>query len=234
MSEFTGFPDRMEYTSVPNVLINEVLLKAGDAGLIKVVLYTVARLYRKRGYPKYVTGAELSGDAALMQGLGDDSDSAVIRWLDEAVARHVLLECEVADAAGTRDRVFMLNTPNNKTTMGKIAGGEIVLPGRQAAAAVYEPAPPPPDIFTLYEQNIGVLTPLIAEQIKELLARHGENWLRDAVSEAVALNKRNIRYITRILENWGERGRTDGAYRAGHKTDPDKYIRGKYGHVVRR
>ena len=37
------------------------------------------------------------------------------------------------------------------------------------------------------------------------------------------------------LERWSAEGKDDGTYRGDFKkTDPDKYIKGKYGHMVRR
>lgn len=103
------------------------------------------------------------------------------------------------------------------------------------------PAPPvseaeSPDIFTLYEENIGMLTPLIADYLKEAESRYPRNWIVDAIKEAVSTNKRHWRYIASILERWQTEGRSDGAYQQypekGH--DPDKYIRGRYGHIVQR
>ena len=94
----------------------------------------------------------------------------------------------------------------------------------------------PPDIFTLYEENIGMLTPLIADELKEAVKQYPELWIRDAIKEAVEQNKRNWRYIARLLEHWSVEGKDDGTYRRHLKanTDPDKYVKGKYGHMVQR
>jgi hypothetical protein len=36
------------------------------------------------------------------------------------------------------------------------------------------------------------------------------------------------------LENWLAEGRSDGTHqRDTQKTDPDKYLKGKYGHIVK-
>ncbi len=99
---------------------------------------------------------------------------------------------------------------------------------------VYVAAEEQPDIFTLYEENIGMLTPLIADELREAEKLYPENWIKDAIKEAVSLNKRNIRYIVRILEHWLAEGKGDGTHRRYSKTDPDKYIKGKYGHMVQR
>jgi DnaD/phage-associated family protein len=92
------------------------------------------------------------------------------------------------------------------------------------------------DIFTLYEQNIGMLTPLIADELREAGKLYPENWIKEAIKESAALNKRNWRYIARILEHWSTEGKDDGTHRGNSKkiADPDKYIRGKYGHMVQR
>ncbi len=110
-------------------------------------------------------------------------------------------------------------------------GGEEVYFSRK----VSEPAPPKPNIFALYEENIGLLTPMIAEELKEAEKRYPGKWIEEAFREAVVLNKRSWRYIARILESWASGGKDSGEHRPGAKKNgPDKYIRGKYGHLVKR
>jgi DNA replication protein len=76
---------------------------------------------------------------------------------------------------------------------------------------------------------------MVSEYLRDALKTYPESWIRDAIKEAVALNKRSWRYIERILERWTTEGRDDGTYRGdSKKTDPDKYIKGKYGHMVQR
>jgi DnaD/phage-associated family protein len=93
-----------------------------------------------------------------------------------------------------------------------------------------------PSIFTLYEQNVGLVTPIIADRLVEAIERYPEAWVEDAIEEAVAYNRRNWRYIQRILENWASEGRTDEANRGDPSRDlnRDKHLRGKYAHLFRR
>jgi DNA replication protein len=63
-----------------------------------------------------------------------------------------------------------------------------------------------PNIFKLYEENIGPLTPLIADALKdaeEILGGMG----REAIELAVKNNKRNWKYCEAILKRWKEEGR---------------------------
>jgi DnaD/phage-associated family protein len=79
-----------------------------------------------------------------------------------------------------------------------------------------------------------MLTPMIAEELREAEKLYPETWIRDAIKAAVNQNKRKWSYISAILERWSAEGRSDGTYQRDSKTDPDKYIKGKYGHMVRR
>ena len=98
--------------------------------------------------------------------------------------------------------------------------------------------PEQPNVFRLYEQNIGLLTPLIAERIVGALERYPGAWIEEAIAEAVTYNRRNWRYIARILENWAVAGRGDDAREAtlneenrrrdAHILDPNQYRDGRH------
>jgi DnaD/phage-associated family protein len=68
-----------------------------------------------------------------------------------------------------------------------------------------------PNIFVLYEQNIGLLTPIIADDLREAEKLYAADWIADAFREAVAQNKRTWRYVQRVLERWAKEGRGTGA-----------------------
>jgi DNA replication protein len=95
--------------------------------------------------------------------------------------------------------------------------------------------PPAVNIFALYEQNIGMITPMIAEELKEAEKLYPPQWIEEAFKEAVTLNKRSWKYIARILERWASEGKDSGEYRRDiKKNGSDKYVKGKYGHLVQR
>jgi DNA replication protein len=64
-----------------------------------------------------------------------------------------------------------------------------------------------PNIFVLYEQNIGLLSPLIADELKDAADRYPEEWIEAAFREAVQNNKRKWKYISAILRRWETEGR---------------------------
>ena len=76
---------------------------------------------------------------------------------------------------------------------------------------------------------------MIAEELKEAEKLYPAEWIESAFKEAVTLNKRSWRYIARILERWAIEGKDDGKPGRDFKKEDDreKYIRGKYGHMVK-
>ena len=154
--------------------------------------------------------------------------------LEMATKRGTILHLAVG-RDGVPEDVYFLNTDYNRQIVAKIQSGELELPGLKTEGKTYVETEEQPDIFTLYEQNIGMLTPMIAEELREAEKLYPETWIKDAIKKAVSLNKRNWRYIAAILERWSAEGKGNGTYRRDFKqTDPDKYIKGKYGHLVKR
>jgi DNA replication protein len=64
-----------------------------------------------------------------------------------------------------------------------------------------------PNIFVLYEQNIGLLSPMIADELTDAAAHYPQDWIEAAFREAVQQNKRKWSYIRAILRRWETEGR---------------------------
>ena len=103
----------------------------------------------------------------------------------------------------------MLNSEQGRVALaasvkGRVASGEG--PELESSEAAVER----PNIFAMYEDNIGIMSPMIAEELREAEQLYPEAWIEDAFREAVENNKRSWRYISRILERWSREGRGDG------------------------
>lgn len=237
MEQFKGFPAKAQFTPLPNAFFSTLLPKISDIAELKTTLHVFRTLHQKRGFPRFTSYRELLGDKSLMDSLKGDArppDEVLRQALEMAARRGTFLHLAL-DRDGVPEDIYLLNTESDKQTMAKIQNGELELSGLKAKEPALIDTEEPPDIFSLYEQNIGMLTPMIAEELRDALKVYPENWIRDAFKEAVKNNKRKWSYISAILESWTTEGRGDGTYRGdSKKTDPDKYIKGKYGHIVRR
>ncbi|OGO18360.1 MAG: hypothetical protein A2Z15_08820 [Chloroflexi bacterium RBG_16_50_11] len=235
MTQFQGFPSggKVLYTAIPNVFFSALLPQITDIAELKVTLHIISALYNRKGYPRFIRYGELMGDAALMQGL-KGSEATLRDALKKAVERGSLLSLSV-EKEGASEDIYLLNDESSRQAVEKIRSGELKLAGLKTGLPEPASAEPLPDIFTLYEQNIGMLTPMIADELRDAERLYPTDWIRDAIKEAVTYNKRNIKYIAKILENWSVEGRSDGTYQRDSKaTGTDKYFKGKYGHMVRR
>jgi DnaD/phage-associated family protein len=61
-------------------------------------------------------------------------------------------------------------------------------------------------VCTLYEQNIGILSPILAQELDELATTYELNWIEEAIKEACSMQKRHLKYIAAILARWGVEG----------------------------
>ena len=124
--------------------------------------------------------------------------------LERAVARGTLLHVTV-DAEGELEEWYMVNSANGREVMEKLRAGELDLMADVAEDVQLQVERP--TIFVLYEQNIGMLTPMIADELREAERHFPADWIADAFREAVAMNKRNWKYVLAILERWRVEGK---------------------------
>ncbi|MFC1875536.1 DnaD domain-containing protein [Chloroflexota bacterium] len=237
MKPFHGFPARMTFTPIPNLLLNRLMPDISDITELKTTLHIMEILYRKKGYPRFVTFNELLGNSDVIRSLkeaAEPAEESLHKALEKASKRETLLHLAI-EQDGKSEDIYFLNTPPDRQTVAKIQNGELKLPGLKVGIKMPACTDELPNIFTLYEDNIGMLTPMISEELKEAERLYPITWIQDAIKEAVNQGKRKWSYTVAILESWSTEGRSDGAHkRDSKKDDPDKYIKGKYGHMVQR
>lgn len=225
MSAFSGFAAKAGFTPIPNPLFSQLLTSIDSLDELKVTLYLFFLIYHQRGSSRLVALDQLRADRTLMSDLSPERLEAA---LAAATSRGGILHLESAEGSEGR-HLYLINNEEGRATEQRLrqqgAASEVV--------AAESPAEPLPNIFVLYEENIGLLTPIIAQELEVAAQRYPPAWIREAFVEAVALNKRSWRYISRILERWESEGRSDAAP-GRDSAETDKYFRGKYGRFVRR
>ena len=235
MKAFDGFPANMQFTPIPNLFMN-MLMPQMNSPELKCMLYIFQTIYAKKGAPRYASLSELLASAPLiasMQSEGKTDAEAIVSALGQAETRGAIIDLEVVQD-GRSEHLYFLNTQSDREAVERIRCGEMKLPKIEAVKPATIPAQPK-DIFSLYEENIGMLTPMTAEEIKDALTQYPEEWIRDAIREAVNANKRNWRYIARILERWTTEGKKDGTHQPDNQKDAaDKYTSGPFGHLIQR
>ena len=208
---FAGFPRKVRFTPVPNPVFGPLLEQIDDVAELKCTLRVIWLLHQKRGFPRYVTIDELAADLVLVRALAgeaEDPGSEVRRGMALAVQRGTMLEGAIGQD-GARQHVYMMNTEADRRALAELEGVEPSVP-RTPGADGWERAAERPNIYVLYEDNIGMLSPMVSEELKEAEDLYPPAWIEDAFREAVTHNKRSWRYVAAILERWEREGRGDG------------------------
>jgi DNA replication protein len=209
---FKGFPGgEVRYTPLPDLFFSELLPAIRELAELKVTLHILWLLHGQKGYPRYVSGNQLRGDATLLKGLreaGETAIGALERGLDLAVARGTLLRLTTWRGHGTEttaDEWYLLNDAEGRRAYRELEEGAL-----QLDVHVVPSTPPPadrPTVYDLYERHIGLLSPTIAEELSEAAEMYPARWIEEAFEIAVERDVRRWRYVRGILDRWMREGK---------------------------
>jgi DnaD/phage-associated family protein len=141
--------------------------------------------------------------------------------LQRAVERGTLLRAALPQGEDGPQELYFLNSPKGRAAVKAIAEGEWRYTGD--ALQPVDVRQDVPNIYRLYEEHIGPLTPMIAEDLREAEASYPPEWIEDAIRVAVENNVRNWRYIVAVLQRWKEKGRDERKNRRDTEKDRRRY-----------
>ena len=216
--EFEGFPRKMRYTPVPNQIFGPLLEGMDDLAEIKCVLRFLWLMNQKKGFPRSISRQELFSDPILIsavRGTSDTPNIAIGEALQKAVDHGILIAADINEG-NSDDSIYLLNTDSERRFIGEVksVSSESMLKTELNSMPVSRP-----NIFSLYEDNIGMLNSIISDELKEAEELYPQEWIEDAFRESVVQNKRSWRYVCAILERWENEGKSDGRTGRYSKTD---------------
>ena len=228
--KFEGFPGgKVRLTRIPAQFFRELLPKIDHLAELKVTLYALWFLDQKEGNFRWLRTADFTRDRVFMEGLGNQRNQALEEGLQHALARGTLIKAEVPGEKGPED-YFFLNSPRGRAAVEAINKGRWQPTGNPDQPIALDLDKP--NIFKLYEENIGPLTPMIAEDLKDAEQTYPPEWIADAVKIAVENNVRRWRYIQAILQSWKKEGRNE-QNRGDTEKDRRRYIEGPFAEFIR-
>lgn len=215
---FSGFQeDTTSQIPIPEQFFLQVLFEIDNLDELKLTLYLFWRFEHMEGSFHYLRLSDLLKDNYLVHSFGEGprkTRKAIEEALHRASSRGTLLSA-VIPPKRKRDKLICLNSAKGRAMMSAIQRGEWRtiehLPER---GEIYTARP---NIFQLYEANIGPLTPMIADALRDAEKTYQASWIEEAFHIAVERNKRNLHYIEAILHRWQEEGRDD------RKNQPDRF-----------
>ncbi len=219
MEKFKGFTDSETFTELPDSFFRQLLNEITDTDELKVTLYAIWRIGHMDG--PFHAMCQTDFDAKDL-GLAADE---VVSGLGKAVERGTLLKSE-----HEADTFYFLNSPRGRAAAEAFAKGN----WRESAKIMSAPPVERPNIFKLYEENIGPLTPIIADMLREAEKEYRNEWFEEAFEIAVTRNVRNWKYVEAILKRWKEKGKDERKDQQDAGKDFKRYSEGEFADYFKR
>ena len=220
---FEGFRTGSKAVAIPVEFFNELMPTLNRGVEIRVVLHVIYMIFRKSGRIRAVSFEELVNETSLRAALSQDTYRFQIKEaLDRGVQAGALLECHL----NQHDFLYFLNNEGGRRQYQQIQMGTLAFSEDSQIATSINLNKTTPIIA--YEQEIGTVTPAIADAIREAEGLYPTEWIVEALNLASTNNARSWRYVDAILKRWNKEGRNDETnWRNNESTDP-------YSHLYRR
>jgi len=207
---FEGFPSgKVNFTRIPSPFFRDLLPQIDNLAELKVTLYALWQVTRLEGKVRYLREDDFTSDPLFMEGMGDTPEAAreaVEQGLARAVERGTLMRVGVKHK-GQALAVYFFNSPKGRAAAEAAQEEDWQPPSREAPSTTLDIEQP--NIYQLYEENIGPITPLVADLLRDAEELYPESWIEHAFQIAVENNVRKWKYIEAILRSWQEEGRDE-------------------------
>ena len=206
----SNIPKDIRYTPTPNLVFGKLLNQIDDINDLKFILRIIWMINQIKRVPKYVTIEEIMADKIVHAIINTKSNTPThatcLSMIKNPQFSNLLICHEICTSKSTNTAVAF-NTSRNKTMLNKTKNLD-------KSDSVFQPdgdvSKESHNIFKLYEDNIGTLNPIIADELKIAETTYPDTWITSAFKESVLRNKRSWNYIKTILENWHREGKNHG------------------------
>ena len=213
MTIFKGFTDSESFTQLPDTFFQKLLPEISDPAELKVTLFFLWRVQHMEGPFRALCQTDFEEKV-----LGLTAEEVAV-GLEKAVQRRSILKAE-----HEADVFYFLNSPRGRAAAEAFAKGD----WRESAKIMSAPVVERPNIFKLYEENIGPLTPMIADMLKDAEGTYSDEWIAEALEIAVTRNVRNWKYVEAILKRWKEKGKYEGKDRQDADKGSERYTKSEF------
>lgn len=217
VDKFPGFTSSETFTQVPDSFIR-LINEMDDIAELKVTLYAIWRIEHMEGNFRALCVTDFETEPLGL------SLEEIQRGLGKCIERRTLLKAE-----HEADIFYFLNSPRGRLAAEAFANGQ----WREAGRIMSEPMKKS-NLFKLYEENIGALTPLLSDMLREAEKNYPSMWFEEAFEMAVSRNIRNWKYVEAILARWKEKGKDERKDRQDPVKDADRYTDGEFSEFLKR
>jgi len=227
MTPFSGFlPGKQPTFAVYAQFVTDLLPQIDDLIELKVTIYAMWAIQQREGTYRYLLRRDFTSSAELLAGIG--GETGLDHGLAQACVRGSLLSVEV-ELGESNERLYFINTQMGRNGYEQVRLG-LWQPGSERLPV--EILPERPNIYRLYEDHFGSLTPMIADMLKDAEKEFPLSWIVEAMRIAVAKNALNWRFVQAVLDRWQREGKGNAVAQRPDERDGKRYITGEYADFI--
>lgn len=241
--KFSGFSGGKASTfSLPTDFISKLLPLIDDFAELQVTVFAFYAVQQREDQNRHLRLHDFKTHLPLLRALTlaapkGKPEAVLEKALETACKRGTLLRGDVEDpkTGAVLDTLYFINTEAGRAAVAQIERGEWK---PIKSSEEIEILPERPNLYGLYEQHIGPLTPMIADALKDAERDYPAGWTEEAIGIAVELNARNWRFIQAILERWKREGKREGkpdeTAQESIGRDGQRFVGGQYSDFIER
>ena len=226
MQHFIGFTDTKALSiQIPDQFVTELLPLIDNLTELKITLYALWFIQKSGDEMNPIILKDFLSDSQFIAGLGNnlaERKKKLIEGLEKTLKRGSLITG--ASKPYFEASRFFLNSPRGRKALVMASNNTVSTDKNKIKTEKFEKQ----NIFHLYEENFGPLTPMIADALRDTEKTYSMQWINEAMHIAIKNNVRRWRYVEAILKSWHEEGH-HGTDKENPGEDIIRYAKERFG-----
>ena len=207
MNTFEGFPPgKINSIKIPETFFSEGLSIIQDKNELKLMLFFFWAFSQQEQSIKYLQEEELFESQPLKETLSSNQFKKTLKdTLKLAIQHNFVLTGK--PKRNKKITLYFLNSARSRAALEALKNGTWEPEETDHLPFASDQQAPKKTIYQIYEENIGPLTPLIADDLKTAQEIYSAQWIQEAIHLAIQGNVRNWNYTEAILRSWKKEGK---------------------------
>ena len=204
----TLFKTGQKMIPVPAQLFTEILPRLHNESQLRATLYTWYAIMSKGSGQRYVYLSQLLTDPVLLSWFTHlGGKNGIQRGLDQSCREGIFLQLQI----GEDDKILAPNDESGARLITDMKSESVAHhnQSRDSSPETNYETTVVSNVVEKYENEIGMLTPVIADMIAIAEQMYPTTWILEALDIAAQSNARSWKYVTAILARWKNEGKNN-------------------------
>ena len=204
----TLFKTGQKMIPVPAQLFTEILPRLHNESQLRATLYTRYAIMSKGSGQRYVYLSQLLTDPVLLSWFTHlGGKNGIQRGLDQSCREGIFLQLQI----GEDDKILAPNDESGARLITDMKSESVAHhnQSRDSSPETNYERTVVSNVVEKYENEIGMLTPVIADMIAIAEQMYPTTWILEALDIAAQSNARSWKYVTAILARWKNEGKNN-------------------------